>query len=263
MRRCRACGSLFPSRFPDPASIGLAYSSYYTAPEKRGLVSRLKRALLDEMQGDVATRQVPRIAGRVLDFGCGSGEWLAKLHASNPHLNLSGTDITRPGEGPLSFQWIEPSELASHKSGFDWITMSHVIEHLPDPRETLQTLAACLAPGGAIWIATPNADGYLFASLRGRARDADFPRHRQIFSAGSLAQILEDCGLDTSFQMAPRINSLLNLQTGLAARSRMPQDIDQPVNAGAAIRDTLAHILSRPSSRRKDTPEHIVIARKR
>jgi SAM-dependent methyltransferase len=260
MRRCLACASLFPDRFPDEGSIGFAYRTYYTVPSRKSLAGQARRAALEMLQGDMTSRHLPASAKRVLDFGCGSGAWLARMKDMRPELELAGTDITRPDVPSLPFRWIDPVDMPAESQSFDWITLSHVLEHVPDPLETLRSLVGCLAPGGAIWIATPNAQSYLFASLKGRARDADFPRHRQIFSRAALEQLGKACGLDCRFEMPPRINAVLNLGTGLAARARPPIDVAPPVGPLRPIAATASHLLKARHRRMAEAPEHILIA---
>jgi SAM-dependent methyltransferase len=262
MHRCSKCGSLFPNRFPDEDSIALAYSTYYTIQSNRSLVIRLRRSVLDLLQGRIICRSLPKRVKHVLDFGCGSGAWLTQMKVMRPELDLAGTDLVQPNFRPLSFRWIPLDKISENRELFDWITLSHVIEHLHDPRKVLQELVACLAPGGSIWIATPNAHSYLFSSLNGRARDADFPRHRQIFSRQAMTHLLQECGLEVRVEQPPRINAVLNLSSSLAARNRPPFDIAPAIAARYPIIDTLRYLVQGYWTRLANSPELILIGRK-
>ena len=74
----------------------------------------------------------------------------------------------------------------------------------------LARLVGLLAPDGGLWIATPNAQSFLFATAQSWSRDADFPRHRQIFSQAALVALLQAAGLQPRFHRPPRLNALLN-----------------------------------------------------
>lgn len=261
MMRCHSCGSLFPDRFPDEETIAEAYSNYYTMSKRRTFTSRCKRLILEVFQGELAVRHLPSEARSVLDFGCGSGGWLVRMSEIRPDLTLTGTDIAKPTHTDQSFRWVNVSKLSTERKTFDWITLSHVIEHVHDPRQTLLSLKGCLAPGGAVWIATPNAKSFLFSSLKGRARDADFPRHRQIFSRQGLSQLLHECGFEVEFRVPPRINAVLNFASGFAARSRPPLDLGPCIKAEHSIKDTFSHIFTPKNRRWEESPEHIAIAR--
>lgn len=210
MLRCLDCGSLFPDRFPDRFSISQAYQSYYTDTSIRTRFSR-KASILEHLRGDSASRNIPIHARKVMDFGCGSGAWLARMKCLRPSLQLVGTDVTKPRNNHSEFRWMEIDEMFSVGEKFDWITLSHVIEHLHNPREIISKLSERVMPGGGIWISTPDAESFLFEIQEGRARDADFPRHRQVFSEKLLAHLLEESGLRVVKYSAPRINTVLNL----------------------------------------------------
>jgi SAM-dependent methyltransferase len=103
---------------------------------------------------------------RVLDLGCGTGAWLARLNAAG-FQSLAGidrhNDFSASGiqfiEGDLD--GMDHSELPT----FDVITAIEIIEHVANP-EALISLAAChLNSGGWLAITTPN-----IYSVRYRAR---------------------------------------------------------------------------------------------
>jgi SAM-dependent methyltransferase len=79
-------------------------------------------------------------------------------------------------------------------ASFDQVIVWHVLEHLPDPRETLVEIRRILKPGGRIVVSVPN-----FNSLQARwAGPAwfhlDLPRHIYHFNARGLQSLLADCG---------------------------------------------------------------------
>ncbi len=210
MMRCNACGSLYPRVFPSRETVGEAYRSYYTSAKADG--SRLRRQrLLRYLKGAHGLRHIPQNAAlRVLDYGCGDGQFLREVHAAAPACTLFGTDVIRPDASQIrSFEWLEIDEIGAGGRIYDVITLNHVIEHLHDPIGTLKGLLPHLAPGGWLWIATPNADSFLFDCFKDYARDTDFPRHRQIFSTAALMSTIG--GLGTMRMLAPsKINTVLN-----------------------------------------------------
>lgn len=265
MRRCSRCGSLFPDRFPDAETLPVAYESYYTVPRQRSGWRRWRRRILDAFIGDAyLSRDTPASARSLLDYGCGSGEFLETMRKRHSGIAVAGTDVTLPGPiERLPFEWVALDAIGEGDRRYDWITLSHVIEHVNDPHQTIAALARSIAPGGALWISTPNADSFLFGALRGRARDADFPRHRQIYSRRGLTLLLETAGLSVTFQPAPWINSILNLATGLANLRQPPEGLDaDPVPSWyRAVLRTVGHQLSSSSSQDRVTPELVAIAR--
>jgi SAM-dependent methyltransferase len=77
---------------------------------------------------------------------------------------------------------------------FDAITMTHVIEHLHDPMDTLHRCWKLLKPGGQITVTTPTWDarGHQIFGVDWLALDP--PRHLILFTEASLRRAMESCG---------------------------------------------------------------------
>jgi 2-polyprenyl-3-methyl-5-hydroxy-6-metoxy-1,4-benzoquinol methylase len=135
--------------------------------------------------------------GSILDFGCGSGEFLNVLQKAN--WNIAG---------------VEPSELARKKAlvltgniiysslneiqgkEFDSITAWHVIEHVPAPLQTIQQLKSHLKKSGTIFIAVPNYQSPDAKRYKNHWAGFDVPRHLWHFSKQSMHTLLEKSGLE-------------------------------------------------------------------
>ncbi len=65
---------------------------------------------------------------------------------------------------------------------FDAVTLCHVVEHLSDPRATIDECFRILKPSGRLVVATPNSDS-LSRRLFGKDwRGLEPPRHLMVFS---------------------------------------------------------------------------------
>ncbi|HKL76761.1 MAG TPA: bifunctional 2-polyprenyl-6-hydroxyphenol methylase/3-demethylubiquinol 3-O-methyltransferase UbiG [Gammaproteobacteria bacterium] len=123
-------------------------------------------------------RSVVDLAGkRVLDVGCGGGlltEGMARagadvvgvepgeaaVGAARAHLEVSGLAV--------DYRQGEVADLAADEAeGFDVVTCMEVLEHVPDPAETIAQCAALVKPGGRLFFATLNRTtrSYLMAIL--------------------------------------------------------------------------------------------------
>ena len=148
-----------------------------------------------------------RVAGppaRLLDVGCGLGYFLAQAQAAGWHVRGSDTSeawVRQANErlgGQVASVGELPEALAPHER-FDLITAWDVIEHVHDPLAFLEALASHLAPGGAIFLRTPNLAYVLplYALRRRLGHDVRLgpTNHVVYFTAPALRRALERVGL--------------------------------------------------------------------
>jgi SAM-dependent methyltransferase len=132
--------------------------------------------------------------GRLLDFGCGKGAFLARFQRQHPGWELAGCDVSEryrpfvePLTGPGRFQVTPLSSPETPPGPFDVVTLFFVAEHLADPLVTVQGLAARLAPTGLLYLTVPN--------VVTNTIDAFLADHLSHFSTPSLTVLLQRCGL--------------------------------------------------------------------
>ena len=130
------------------------------------------------------------LAGKsVLEFGCGRGAFAKKLkdHKITDHIytlepNLAYRDF-------LKDHFNHVADIAELKdNSLDYITMFHVMEHIADPIETLNSLHAKLKTGGRIIIEVPHSEDALL-NLYGSKAFADFTYwslHLYLFNRSTL-----------------------------------------------------------------------------
>jgi SAM-dependent methyltransferase len=136
---------------------------------------------------------------RVLDIGCSDGLFLISMRSrgwetmgveigeesSRIAREVNGLNVVT---GNLFSQEIE-------SGSFDAVTMTHVLEHLPDPVGALERVRDLLKPGGMLLISVPNhrgPDSRLFgASWYGWA----IPPHLYHFDKKSVSKVIEKAGL--------------------------------------------------------------------
>ncbi len=126
----------------------------------------------------------------ILDIGAGTGDFLVscqqdgwKVTGVEPNENAKNIAQEKLGKTLNS----EFSSLTHHK--FDVITMWHVLEHMPDINDTIETLKNLLKPDGTLVVAVPNHKSY-DAGYYGKFWAAyDVPRHLWHFSQAAIRNL--------------------------------------------------------------------------
>jgi 2-polyprenyl-3-methyl-5-hydroxy-6-metoxy-1,4-benzoquinol methylase len=152
--------------------------------------------------------------GRILDVGAAQGSFL--YEAKQLGWEPLGLELS-----PEGIQWAKDHydvELRSQTlieavlppASFDAVHLSHVLEHLPDPVETLAELRRILKPGGVIAIEVPNEFDDLFQLFRTRmlrrqpAPYAVPSPHVYFYTPETLRRLLVQNGFDVFHIETPR-----------------------------------------------------------
>lgn len=200
--QCQSCGLCFTNPRPSATSIGQFYPSAYRphrAPRKERH-RKVRLRLMPEWGRPRKERQaLPwHGEGRLLDFGCGGGSYLERMHRQGWRvlgMDTSAAAVERIqtvlGLPALEGTLPHPRLVAG---SFDVITMWHSLEHVHRPVEILREAHRLLAPGGKLLVAVPNIDSLPFRMFRGSWYGLDLPRHLTHFSPWTLHLILEHVG---------------------------------------------------------------------
>jgi SAM-dependent methyltransferase len=143
-------------------------------------------------------RQYARSGGRLLDVGANFGHFLQQ---AAPYFDTIGIEPSRTVvewgrenlDAPLEVGSIE-HENAAFVGRFDAITLFDVIEHLPDPAAALRRCGSYLAPGGLIFITTPDADSVMARILGSHWYYVDLVEHISLFGSTNLETLLRQTG---------------------------------------------------------------------
>ena len=164
---CPACSAIYISPLPTPDDFRAMYantSELFVTPTYRDknrvemvekyFVNRLK-AVLSKARRDVGSEI------RVLEIGAGLAWMCRAAKLLNPKSLTHAQDIGNAipegcvGVDEYYFGEIQDLKFKFGKS-YDVISLTHVIEHLPDPVRDLTEIGGLLAPSGIVFVTAPH-----------------------------------------------------------------------------------------------------------
>jgi SAM-dependent methyltransferase len=194
MLRCSRCGHLQLESMPASARLEAAYgdaaSGDYEAEEAGQRATA--RAELDRIERHAAGR------GRLADLGCWVGFLAAEARARGwDALGVEPSAWAAERARRRGVEVVEAPLLEADlpHGAFAAVTMGDVIEHLPDPGAALDRAAALLAPGGVLWIVTPDAGSRVARALGSRWWSV-IPTHVHLFTRRGMTRLLERHGFE-------------------------------------------------------------------
>lgn len=203
--RCRDCGLVCVSNFPEPEQLEALYGeAYYRNRNSRALgysdyfadeanIRRTARRRLKQLQRH-------QRMGRLLDVGCATGFFLDEARKAG--WTVTGLDLSqyaaqyaRQELGLDVRQGTLDSSLAAASQ--DLVTLWDVIEHVTDPAETIRQAWRILREDGVISLATPDVESFP-ARLAGKSWVGYklSGEHVTFFSRQTLNQMLEAAGFE-------------------------------------------------------------------
>jgi len=133
----------------------------------------------------------------IMDYGCGTGDFLYGCKENGWTITgYEPSDSARKiAEQKLKVNILSNVEELKKKPFFSIITLWHVLEHIPNPRETIANLRNIVADNGKIIFALPNHESYDAKLYKEYWAAYDVPRHLYHFSKESMEYFLTKNGL--------------------------------------------------------------------
>ncbi len=201
---CSTCGLLRTSPRPSKEFIGRYYDSpnYKSHNETgRGVYDVLYHLLRGYAANEKVRFMARKVAKRekiraLLDVGCGIGVFLGAAKKQN--WKVFGVEISenarKQAEKRLKMHVFEKIEDLPGEQKFDGISLFHVLEHLPDPIDTLQTLFKRAENGAALVLALPNPESWDAKHYGAQWAAWDVPIHFWHFTQGDIARLANKTG---------------------------------------------------------------------
>jgi SAM-dependent methyltransferase len=206
-RTCAACGFTQPERLPAlPRFFDFLYDQLWSADwVRREFESTYKDLIFTSILGELAARRPP--GRRILDIGAHAGRFLhlardAGWQPEGIELNPRTAAYAAERTGlPVYSENVDRLVLAGHCYG--GVTLTDVLEHIPEPLRLLARVRDALVPGGWIAVKVPSGPAQRFKEgVRARLRHGYRPRladnlvHVNHFTPSSLRLALERAGFD-------------------------------------------------------------------
>jgi SAM-dependent methyltransferase len=135
-----------------------------------------------------ATLRLPS-QGRMLDVGCGNGAFLRAFYRRYPDWKLIGTETTEKYKKEVeALQGVEAVYVGSHPpAGFQFVSMVHVLEHIPNPVKFLREVWDLLEDNGLLLVQIPD--------FRTNPFDLMIADHCSHFSLRGISGLVREAGL--------------------------------------------------------------------
>jgi SAM-dependent methyltransferase len=217
--RCDACGLVFLGEWQSDFDRSLY--AYY-----EGMADLPREAIFQPIntgrQEILLDRFARATSGRsLLDVGCGVGHMVDTARrkgwsARGIDLATGAIDIARKfGVRADTVDFFAP-ELDGER--FDVVFMSEFIEHVPSPGRFLARAEALLAPGGLVYLTTPNHAG-LGRRFLGSAWSKYHPEHFSYFSPKSMKELVDRHTNLTSVEVRTRNIDVALFRLGRRSRA--------------------------------------------
>lgn len=199
--RCRNCEFTYLNPRPTRQSISEfykseAYQPFLSTQSRLNWWDRLyvwvrnytvknKRRKIEKLQSK----------GVLLDVGCGTGEFLNEMQSSGWQVTGLETDKAAAEFAQRNYALnvfagdLAASSFVNHS--FDVITLWHVLEHLPNPKESLGRARDLLKMNGWILVVCPNISSFDARFYRENWVALDAPRHLLHFDPQSMATLCD------------------------------------------------------------------------
>lgn len=203
--RCVRCGLRFLDPQPDEQDFASLYDETYFIGEEQYAEHILAKQEDFGRQLDLLACHA-RAGQRLLEIGCALGHFLAE--AESRGFRVTGVEVSRWAAAAAHRKFGTPvivgniEQLAFPASSFQVVVLSHVLEHLRNPRRVLETVRKCLAPGGVLLAEVPNQFDSLWVRLLGpwiryRARHRrPFLVHTHFFTPHQFVNLVRDVGFE-------------------------------------------------------------------
>lgn len=193
---CQDCQHVFTAPAPTKKELHHIYKNLYGYDAH--LLIQKEKAYRGNEYAKIVAQQSSKKGGKVLEIGCMHGYLLSAL--KDRGFTVSGVELDADAveycktRGLNVVQNSMENFLADSRETYDIIFMSHVLEHIADPRGGLTLLKKHLTKNGKLIVVVPNSharSAKLFGKFWGYWQ---VPVHINHFNKKSISRLFDDAG---------------------------------------------------------------------
>jgi 2-polyprenyl-3-methyl-5-hydroxy-6-metoxy-1,4-benzoquinol methylase len=202
--RCRRCDLVYVN----PRHFGVEPEEYFVGPYLSTIEENGKlRGGIELLYGDIVkSLGVYLYPGRLIDVGCAMGHFMN--FAQRYGWQATGTECSPP-----AVKWAREHfhvrihnvcDLGEARYPCEYCdagVLIEVIEHLPDPKRTLEEVHRILRPGGCVCVTTPNFASYRSLLLQEEWAAVIPSGHLYYFTNKTLAALLQETGFTNVIEL--------------------------------------------------------------
>lgn len=244
---CTACGFVYAGLLPDAEFLRTVYDCVIDADAaRRANLSAAGFAGKMDYLRTLLRLCADRSPLRVLDFGCGFGPTL-QLVSAIPSVEAIGYETSAARLRDLQARGLhatgDRADLLA-RAPFAAIVLDNVLEHVPEPKETLEFIRAVSETGTVLFISVPDTDRasiieqqQALATKRAVAMEVNPWEHLNYFDLPNLDRLLAPFGFEPCPQaslpapveigLRPSASRTDRLKNGLASVHRLVSYVAQ------------------------------------
>lgn len=203
LERCETCGHVFQNPALNADGLAFYYRDFYDGLGERTLEGLFSAGFQPYDARAQWVRAYAEAPGRWLDVGCGHGHFCAHARRVFPGTRFAGLDVGPAVEEAARRRWLDegvqgllPDVVQEMEGHYDVLSMSHALEHVPDPKVELAAAARALAPDGLLFIEVPDPEFPLGLRLGRYWMPWLQPQHLNLLPISVLERALEEVGLE-------------------------------------------------------------------